>query len=89
MSRFVTIFVGASLLVAIARGLRVGFDAAAIAILATLIATGALAVVVARKSESDVVGPAACSACGGLMSPNAPYCKHCGEPVGKPGGGLL
>ena len=82
MSRFVTIFVVLSIIEAIVLGVGVGLDVAALAILATLIAVGVLAVVVARKSEGGAVGPATCSACGGLISPNAPYCKHCGEPVG-------
>ena len=83
MSRFVTIFVVLSIVVAIALGIGAGFDVAALAMLATAIAVGLLAVVVARKSETDAISPATCSACGGLMSPNAPYCKHCGELVGK------
>jgi hypothetical protein len=81
MTRIVTIFVVVSLIEAIVLGISVGLDVAAVVILATLIATGVLAIVVARKSERDPIGPATCSACGGLMSPNAPYCKHCGEPV--------
>lgn len=85
MSRVVTIFVVVSLAVAILLGVRVGLDVAAVAILISLVATGVLAIVVARRSEGDAVGPATCSACGGLMSPNAPYCKHCGEPVGERG----
>ena len=81
MSRFVTIFVVLSIIEAIVLGVGVGLDVAALSILATMIALGVLAIVIARKSETDAIGPATCSACGGLMSPNAPYCKHCGEPV--------
>ena len=80
-SRIVTIFIAASLVEAVVLGLGVGFDAPALAILATMIALGVLAIVIARKSEGGAVGPATCSSCGGLMSPNAPYCKHCGKPV--------
>jgi hypothetical protein len=25
--------------------------------------------------------PATCGECGGVISPNAPVCKHCGEPT--------
>ncbi|HYI44208.1 MAG TPA: hypothetical protein VE174_01930 [Actinomycetota bacterium] len=25
--------------------------------------------------------PATCAECGGVISPNAPTCKHCGEPL--------
>ena len=28
------------------------------------------------------VGPATCPACGGVVSPNAPYCKHCKTQLG-------
>ena len=87
MSRLVTIFVVLSIIEAVVLGIGAGFDVAALAILITLIATGILAIVIARKSEGDAVGPATCPACGGLMSPNAPYCKHCGEPVGEPRAG--
>lgn len=83
MSRIVTIFVVLSVIEAVVLGIGVGFDIAAISILGTMIALGALAIAIARKSESNAIGPATCSACGGLMSPNAPYCKHCGEPVGS------
>jgi hypothetical protein len=85
MSRLVTIFVVLSLVEAVVLGIGVGFDVAAVAILITLVATGVLAIVIARKSEGDAIGPAVCPSCGGLMSPNAPYCKHCGEPVGEKG----
>lgn len=59
---------------AIARGL----DAVALVILCAMIALGALAVAIARKTGSGGVEPARCRECGGLNSPNAPYCKHCG-----------
>lgn len=83
MTRLVAIFVVLSIIEAVVLGVGVGFDVAAIAILITLVALGVLAIVIARKSETDAVGPATCSSCGGLMSPNAPYCKHCGELVGS------
>lgn len=77
-SRLVTIFVVLSILEAVVLGVGIGFDAAAVAILVTLVALGILAIVVARRSEAGATGPATCSSCGGLMSPTAPYCKHCG-----------
>jgi len=82
-SRIVTIFVVASILEAVVLGLGVGFDAPALAILATMVALGVLAIVIARKSEGGSVGPATCASCAGLMSPNAPYCKHCGTPISE------
>jgi hypothetical protein len=86
VSRFVTIFVLLGLLSAIVFGYAAGFDVAALMILASLFAVGLLAIVVTRKSEQGVGGPARCASCGGLMSPNAPYCKHCGEQVAASGG---
>jgi ribosomal protein L40E len=55
-----------------------GVDIAAAVILVLIAALGALAVVVARKARAGEVKPATCRACGGLNSPNAPTCKHCG-----------
>lgn len=86
MSRIVSVFVLLGLFSAIVFGYTAGFDVAALLILATLFAVGLLAIVVTRKSEQGVGGPARCASCGGLMSPNAPYCKHCGEQVSASGG---
>lgn len=80
-SRIVTIFVVVSLIEAVVLGVGVGFDVPAFAILVSMVGLGVLAIVIARKSEGGAVGPASCSSCGGLMSPNAPYCKHCGQSV--------
>lgn len=81
MSRIVSLFVVLSIIEALVLGIGVGLDVAAISILATMIALGVLAIAIAKKSETGAVGPATCSACGGLMSPNAPYCKHCNQPT--------
>jgi hypothetical protein len=86
-ARIVTIFVILSIVEAVLLGVGIGFDVAAISILVTMVALGILAVVIARKSETGTaVGPATCGSCGGLLSPNAPYCKHCGAPM-EPGEG--
>lgn len=55
-----------------------GLDMTGAVILLLIFAMGALAVGIARKRDSGVVKPAECSSCGGVISPNAPYCKHCG-----------
>lgn len=81
MTRAVIGIVIAGLVMALILGYRVGFDATALVILVILLAVGAVAVVVARRSEAGTARPAACSFCGGLLSPNAPYCKHCGENI--------
>lgn len=81
MSRIVTLVVVIGLVEAVVLGYNFGFDVAAISILGSLLAVGALSIVVARKSEKGAVGvgPITCESCGGLISPNAPYCKHCGQ----------
>ena len=64
--------------VTLALGIAVGFDSTAVIIFGFLIVFGALAVAAARKARSGTVTPGHCPECGGLVSPNAPYCKHCG-----------
>ena len=56
----------------------VGLDMTSAVILLLIFAMGALAIAVAHKRDSGRVGPAECSSCGGVISPTAPYCKHCG-----------
>lgn len=70
--------VGAGLLLALALGWRQGFDATSLTILAFIAVTGAVAIAAVARSQGGVVGPARCSSCDGVISPNAPYCKHCG-----------
>ena len=55
-----------------------GLDTTGAVILLLIFVMGALAVAVVRKSGAGSVQPATCDSCGGVMSPNAPYCKHCG-----------
>ena len=70
--------VGAGVLAAVLLGLGLGMDTGALVIFGLIVGCGALAIAVARRSEAGRVGPASCPECGGLLSPNAPYCKHCG-----------
>ena len=81
MSRVVTILVAVGIIEAIVLGYAFGLDVAALSILGSLVVVGVLAIVVARKSEAGAVGigPVHCDSCGGLISSNAPYCKHCGH----------
>ena len=72
------LYIGIAL--AVLLGLASGGRPLTLAILALVLAVGALGIAVVRRSGTGVTGPARCSACGGLISPNAPYCKHCGEP---------
>lgn len=73
----------AGLAVVAAVAIAVGLDATGTIILALILVTGLVAIAVVRKSREGVVGPAQCPECGGLLSPNAPYCKHCGAPISK------
>ena len=72
--------VGAGLLLVLALGFRQGFDTTSITILALIAVTGAVAIAAVERSQRGAVGPARCSSCEGVISPNAPYCKHCGTP---------
>jgi hypothetical protein len=53
-----------------------GLDATGVGILVAIIIVGAAAIAGTRKMGR--VEPGRCEECGGLISPNAPYCKHCG-----------
>lgn len=78
MSFVAIVIVVAGLGVAAALAIAVGLDATGTIIFSLILGTGLLAIAVARKTGEGVVGPAQCAECGGLLSPNAPYCKHCG-----------
>lgn len=78
MTRAVASFVAVALALVVAAGVAAGFDSYAVVVLALILAVGLLAVAVARKSGTGEVRPARCRECGGLLSPEAPYCKHCG-----------
>jgi hypothetical protein len=78
LTALVAAVVAAGVALAIALGLAAGFDLLAVLLLAFIAIFGALGVVVARRAQTGMVVPARCSECGGLVSPNAPYCKHCG-----------
>ena len=77
-----TVVVIAGIVLAFLLGLERGFDIGAIVIFSLLLGVGALALAVVRKSGRGTVGPATCDDCGGLISPNAPYCKHCAATAG-------
>lgn len=81
MTRVVTIFVIVVVVNALVLGYMYGFDSTAIAILFALVVVGALAIAVTRGKDKGLTAPATCASCEGLISPNAPYCKHCGAPV--------
>ena len=79
MSVAVRILVGFGVLGAVLLGLGLGFDSISLVILGFIVIFGALAIAIADKAQTGAVEPATCPSCGGLISPNAPHCKHCGE----------
>ena len=81
MTRVVTIFVIVVVVNAVVLGYMYGFDPTATAILFALVVLGGLSIAVARGKDKGITAPATCASCDGLISPNAPYCKHCGAPV--------
>lgn len=72
----VAAFIVSAILLLLVAGLQTGFDLASLALFGLIVAAGALAVAVARKK--DAVPPEFCRECHRVVSPNAPYCKHCG-----------
>jgi hypothetical protein len=83
MRRAVLALVAAGILGTLGLWVATGFDRTLGIILAFIVAFGVLAVAVLDKARSGTVAPARCEECGGLISPNAPYCKHCGARVGS------
>lgn len=68
----------AGLALALALGFSQGFDATSVTILVAIALVGALAIAAANRSSRGLAAPATCDECGGVISPNAPFCKHCG-----------
>lgn len=77
-SNAVTALVLVAVSLAVVVGLAVGLALATALLLGVIVLLGALAVAVARKSDRGATQPAVCPECEGLISPHAPYCKHCG-----------
>lgn len=75
----VTVLIVLSVAVLVAMGAAAGLDAAAVGILVVIVGLGALAIAVIRRSQGGAVAPLQCESCGGVNSPHAPYCKHCGS----------
>lgn len=72
-------FVAVGLALALALGVDQGFDTTSITILVLIALVGALAIAAAGKFEGQRVTPGRCAECNGVISRNAPYCKHCGS----------
>jgi hypothetical protein len=82
MILLVTAVVAIGFGLSVAVGAGRGFDTTSVILLTLIALFGCLAIAVARKAKAGVIGPARCVECGGLLSPHAPYCKHCGVPRG-------
>lgn len=83
MTGLVTAIVVLGVAVTVGLGIAFGFDSTAAIILGFVIAFGVLSILAARRARSGAVAPGECPECGGLVSPNAPYCKHCGAQLGR------
>ena len=83
MTKGVTVLVVLGIALAALAGWAAGFDGTLATIFVLIALFGVLAIAVARKARTGLVAPAQCSSCGGLISPNAPYCKHCGAAVAR------
>jgi hypothetical protein len=82
VSTFVAVLVVLAMVFAVSVGLAAGLDVFAAALLGFIVLVGALALAAAWRTRSGRVDPARCPHCGGVVSPNAPYCKHCGARLG-------
>ena len=82
MSAAVTVLVWLAIVFAVSIGVAAGLDLYAGVILGLILIFGALALAVARRSSGGAIGPTRCRECGGVLSPSAPYCKHCGARLG-------
>ena len=85
MSAAVTVLVLVAITFVVSVGLAAGLDVYAAVILGLILVFGALALAIARRTRSGAIGPGRCRECGGVVSPNAPYCKHCGARLGGEG----
>lgn len=71
--------VGWGVVAALLLGLGMAFDITALIILGFITLTGWMAIAIAQKVRKGEGGPLSCPRCGGLSSPHAPFCQHCGE----------
>lgn len=80
MKGFVIGIVVAASAAVIALSIGEGVDAMGALILVLIALTGVVSIALVRKAARGSVAPAQCRRCGGLVSADAPYCKHCGAP---------
>jgi hypothetical protein len=80
MTGAVTCFILVAVVVAAILGIAAGLDSVALILLAVICAFGALAIAITGRMRTGGIGPVTCAECGGAISSNAPYCKHCNAP---------
>jgi hypothetical protein len=80
MTAAVTGFILVAIVVAAFFGIASGLDPVALILLAAICAFGALSIAITRRMRTGGIGPVSCAECGGAISSNAPYCKHCNAP---------
>jgi drug/metabolite transporter (DMT)-like permease len=78
MTRSIAAVVVAGVALIVVGGIATSFDATTLTVLFLAVVVGAAAIAMSRRFSSGAVAPAQCEECGGLLSPSAPYCNHCG-----------
>lgn len=68
---------------AVVLGLDRGFDAVSVLILVLVVALGGLGIAIVLRANESSVEIGRCPECGGVISPHAPSCKHCGASIDK------
>lgn len=81
MNAIALLITGAGVVLAIGIAFNSGGGPVTFVLLGLVLAAAALVVAVVRRQKAGGIGPAVCAECGGVISPNAPYCKHCGAPA--------
>ena len=81
MSVVAVAIIVSGVLVAGALGFAAGFDPVGIVIFSFILLFAALGLAAVAKFRSRSVSPVPCRGCGKAISPNAPFCKHCGASV--------
>jgi presenilin-like A22 family membrane protease len=80
MTTAVSAFILVAVAVAAIFGVAAGLDPVGLILLAVICVFGALSIAITRRMRTGAIGPVSCTECGGAISPNAPYCKHCNAP---------
>lgn len=72
----VPLLVAVGVMASVGAAIPAGLDATSAGMLVAIVVVGAAAIAGTRKMGR--VQPGRCDECGGVVSLNAPYCKHCG-----------